>query len=197
MESHVRLHPIHRTRRSHVYWLSTDLLTFTFVETVHYTRPGVVAGWKSDRKKESRIKKKTTSEKKKKVWAVSKYFQLLLFRWSRGGGARADSEAAQDGSCFDMMRLKGDEAEIASLWPPIPLFGKGGALGRSPNHPRWVGGARCLFVFFLGAFFGKASRIDCYSLTCSCFYSQTYSASPQVNFFNVPLLSIRFLDYQL
>lgn len=57
----------------YVYWLSPDLLTFTFVPIVHYACPrgGEPKGGK-----------------KEKVWpvvVVSEYFQLLLFRRARGG----------------------------------------------------------------------------------------------------------------
>lgn len=43
-----------------------------------------------------------------------RFFQLLLFRLGRWVAA------TQDGSCFDMMRLKGDDAEIASFSSPSP-----------------------------------------------------------------------------
>lgn len=73
-----------------------------------------------------------------------RFFHLLLFRWGRRVAA------TQDGSCFDMMRLKGDDAEIASFSspspPPVssPLCSSTHRLFHPYSHPNPS------FVFFWG-----------------------------------------------
>lgn len=91
------------------------------------------------------------------------------FRWFQANGAKIFSAfvvslggwvaATQDGSCFDMMRLKGDDAEIASfsspsLPPPLHPF------VRPPHRLLHPTPTRTHPLSSFGAF-AKAEKIDC------------------------------------